>query len=203
MQPIDPTVGNKHKFVVHHFVDFVQGIDDEAHRVVTQRPSVKPTMAQTSDGGNCGTRVRSFDRRSMQSGPPIRGHVREAQRRQAVRPRVLIIVFSMHCVDQLQTDVFARAQAVVRKEQGDDAAENQGVGALAIGDVHQVQDYEARSLKNGLLSKGCNGRLHAASARMSVNGRLTHWPDIRCTLRQHRCSVSSRTRCTEPPRHFW
>ena len=62
----------------------------------------------------------------MQIGPPTRKHVREAQRRQAVRPRVLIIVFSKHCVDQLQTDVFARAQTVVRKEQGDDAAEDQG-----------------------------------------------------------------------------
>ena len=59
-----------------------------------------------------------------------------------MRPKVLIIVFSKHCVDQVQTDVFARAQTVVRKEQGDDAAEDQGGDAHAIGDVHQVQDDE-------------------------------------------------------------
>ena len=57
-------------------------------------------------------------------------------------PRLLIIVFSKHCVDQLQTDVFSRAQPVVRKEQGDDAAEDQSCDALAAGDVHQIQDYE-------------------------------------------------------------
>ena len=31
VQPIDPTVGNKQKFVVQHFVEFVWVIDDEAH----------------------------------------------------------------------------------------------------------------------------------------------------------------------------
>ena len=60
-----------------------------------------------------------------------------------MRPGVLIIVFSKHCVEQqLQTDVFARTQTVVRKEQRDDADEDQGGDALAIGDVHQVQDNE-------------------------------------------------------------
>ena len=51
------------------------------------------------------------------------------------------MVLSKHCVDQLQMDVFAGAQTV-RKEQRDDAAEDQGRDALAVGDVHQVQDYE-------------------------------------------------------------
>ena len=95
-----------------------------AKRTESQRPSVKPTMERTSEGVNCGMRVGSLDRRSLQLGLPNRGHVREAQRRQAVRPRVLIIVFSSHFVDELQTDVFARTQTVVRKEQGDGAAED-------------------------------------------------------------------------------
>ena len=46
--------------------------------------------------------------------PSIRGHVREAQRRQAAHPTVLVIVFSKHCVDQLQKGI----STVVRKEQG-------------------------------------------------------------------------------------
>ena len=91
-------------------------------------------MAQSPKGGNCGTRVRSLDRRSMQIGPPIRGRACEAQRRQAVRPRVLIIVL-IHC---------KRASLLVlRKEQGDDAAEDQSGDALATGDLHQVQDCES------------------------------------------------------------
>ena len=94
-----------------------------------------------------------------------------------MRPRVLIIVFSKHCVDQLQTDVFVRAQTVVRKEQGDDAAEDQDGDALAIGDVHQVQDYECTVTEERVAEQkvqrafGAN-LLHAASVRMSVKRRL-------------------------------
>ena len=39
------------------------------------------------------------------------GHVRETERREAVRPRVLIIVFSKHCVDQLQTGAKGKEMA--------------------------------------------------------------------------------------------
>ena len=31
VQPSDPTIGNKHRFVVQHFVELLWGIDDEAH----------------------------------------------------------------------------------------------------------------------------------------------------------------------------
>ena len=58
------------------------------------------------------------------------GHVGETERREAVRPRVLIIVFSKHCADQLQAGVFVRAQTVVRKEPRDDASEDQGDDAF-------------------------------------------------------------------------
>ena len=122
-------------FVAQHSVEFVWCIDDEAN---------KPTMAQTTEGGNCDTRVR----KSMQIGPPIRGHVREAQRRQAARPRVLIIVFRRRCVDHMKKGI----SAVVRKEQGNDAKNKRH--ARARGDMQQ-----ARSLKNGLPSNKCNGRL--------------------------------------------
>ena len=124
----------KHRFVAQHFVEFVWCIDDEAH---------KPTMAQTAEGGKCDARVR----KSMQIGPSIRGHVREAQRRQAARPRVMVIVFSKRCVDQLQKGI----STVVRNEQGNDAKNKRH--ARALGDMQQ-----ARSLKNGLPSNKCNGR---------------------------------------------
>ena len=124
---------------------------------------------------------------ARQIGPPIRGHVCEAQRRQAVRPRV-VRVFNKHCVGQLQTDAYARAQTAVRTEQGDDAAEDQSGGTLAGGDVHQVQNYEGtvtdaraaeQELQRAFRGEPCKNPMVVpgwvstpASARASVNGRL-------------------------------
>ena len=48
---------------------------------------------------------------------------------------------------------------VLRKEQGDDPAEDQSGDALATGDLHQVQDCESTVTEDGLLSQECNQRL--------------------------------------------
>ena len=88
-------------------------------------------MAQTPKGGNCSTRVPALIANPCRLAHP--SEVPVTRRRGGKRAL---------CYSTANGRPFARAPTVVRKEQGDDAAEDQGSDALAVGDVHQVQDYE-------------------------------------------------------------
>ena len=133
-------------------------------RRIRVRHRRRPWMA-----GNCGTRVHSLDRVHADWTTHLsKGHERGAQKRQAVRPKVLMTVLSKYRVDI--TGNGRLCSCPKGRPQGDDAAEDQGGDAVAVGDVHQVHNCEgtvtkARSLKKSC-SKECNGRLGANLVRV-------------------------------------
>ena len=104
-----PSVGDKHAFVVQHFVEFAWGS-------MTKRTELSPTVprGQTNDGTDFGK--RELRRACCQPGsqiqtiwparPPEVTFVKGRNGKQCVQ-KMLITLFITHCVDQLQTDVFA------------------------------------------------------------------------------------------------